>query len=127
MLASATAATLPPATFALRGLSPFGATPESWANISSLDTQVVKDSDHVVLTIHATLDMKTHCGQPSVMVTARVNGVDVEPPFPAFVDGRSDVGCSATGTFRIDLDAAEYAHPGVFLDQPLHVELTYAS
>jgi len=100
---------------------------ESRANIGSLDTQVLKDSDHVVLTIHATLVMTNHCSLPAIMVTARVNGVDLDPPFPAFVDDdNSASGCSATGTFRIDLDAAEYVHPGVFLDQPLHVELTYA-
>ena len=102
---------------------------EPRANIGSLDTQVLSDSEHVVLTIHATLVMTSNCALPAVLVSARVNGVDVEPPFPAFVDQAtaSYAGCSATGTFRLDLDAAEFAHPGVFLDQPLHVELTYSS
>ena len=117
-----------PATLRIPGLLEPRAALESQPNISSLDTQVVKDSDHVVLTIHATLVVMEHCTLPSVMVAARVNGVDLEPPFPAFVDGQgTSAGCSATGTFRIDLDAAEYAHPGVFLDQPLHIELTYSS
>ena len=109
-------------------LAPLAALAPS-ANIGSLDTQVLRDSEHVVLTIHATLVMTSHCTLPAVLVSARVNGVDVEPPFPAFVDqaSASYAGCSATGTFRLDLDAAEFTHPGLFLDQPLHVELTYSS
>ena len=31
--------------------------------------------------------------------------------------------CTATGLFWLDLDAAEAAHPGVFINQPLVVEL----
>jgi hypothetical protein len=115
-------------TLTLPELEPLAALEPS-ANIGSLDTQVLTDSEHIVLTIHATLVMSNHCTLPAVLVSARVNGVDVEPPFPAFVDQAtaSYAGCSATGTFRLDLDAAEFNHPGVFLDQPLHVELTYSS
>jgi hypothetical protein len=31
--------------------------------------------------------------------------------------------CSVTGHFWLDLDAAEAAHPGIFINQPLVVEL----
>jgi hypothetical protein len=31
--------------------------------------------------------------------------------------------CTATGQFWLDLDAAEAAHPGVFINQPLVIEL----
>jgi hypothetical protein len=31
--------------------------------------------------------------------------------------------CTATGQFWLDLDAAETAHPGVFINQPLVIEL----
>jgi len=135
--ASATALTIAPralmiprleSALTLPELAPLVALEPS-PTIGSLDTQVLTDSEHVVLTIHATLVMTSNCTLPAVLVSARVNGVDVEPPFPAFVDQAtaSYAGCSATATFRLDLDAAEFTHPGVFLDQPLHVELTYSS
>jgi hypothetical protein len=37
--------------------------------------------------------------------------------------GNSINRCTATGLFWLDLDAAEAAHPGVFINQPLVIEL----
>jgi hypothetical protein len=82
------------------------------------------DSERALVAIAATFNVSKYCDATSVIVSARVNGVAIEPPFPAFIDRSAD-GCSATGVFRLDLDAAELIHPGAFLGQPLNVTLTY--
>ena len=82
------------------------------------------DQERALVAIAATFNVSKYCDATSVIVSARVNGVAIEPPFPAFID-RNANGCSATGVFRLDLDAAELIHPGAFLGQPLNVTLTY--
>ena len=55
-----------------------------------------------------------------------VNGVEMEPgsPNPNFVlQGCGSIPCTLTGTWWLDLDAAELANPGVFINQPLTVTL----
>jgi hypothetical protein len=61
----------------------------------------------------------------------RVNGVGTQPnPLASFMFlndcGYTDtapVACSVTGTYWLDIDAAEIANPGQFVGQPLVVEL----
>ena len=83
------------------------------------------DQERTLVAIAATFDASKYCDATSVIVTARINGIAIEPPFPAFIGERSAEGCTATGIFRIDLDAAELVHPGAFIGQPLNVTLTY--
>jgi len=90
-------------------------------NISLLQ---LEDNERTLVAIAATFDVSKYCDATSVIVSARVNGIPVEPPFPAFVEHGAE-GCTATGIFRLDLDAAELVHPGSFLGQPLNVTLTY--
>ena len=78
-----------------------------------------------MVVIAATFNVSKYCDATSVIVSARVNGVAIEPPFPAFIERSGTNDCSATGMFRLDLDAAELIHPGAFLGQPLNVTLTY--
>ena len=89
----------------------------------------LEDQERALVAIAATFNLNKYCDATSVIVSARVNGVAIEPPFPAFIDrsGTEDgtKQCSATGVFRLDLDAAELIHPGAFLGQPLNVTLTY--
>jgi hypothetical protein len=84
----------------------------------------LENQDRTIVAIAATFDVSKYCTATSVIVSAHINGFAVAPPFPAFVENHGD-GCSATGVFRVDLDAAELVHPGAFIGQPLNVTLTY--
>lgn len=57
-------------------------------------------------------------------IRPRVNGVLLEP-LEATIDCKftSAVSCTDTGTFWLDLDAAEAAHPKTFVGKPLVIEL----
>jgi len=90
----------------------------------SISLLQLEDNERTLVAIAATFDATKYCDATSVIVTARVNGIPVEPPFPAFIEHGTD-GCTATGIFRLDLDAAELVHPGSFIGQPLNVTLTY--
>jgi hypothetical protein len=90
----------------------------------SISLLQLEDQERTLVAIAATFDATKYCDATSVIVTARVNGIPVEPPFPAFIERGAD-GCVATGVFRLDLDAAELVHPGSFIGQPLNVTLTY--
>lgn len=90
----------------------------------SISLLQLEDQERTLVAITATFDASKYCDATSVIVTARVNGIPVEPPFPAFIEHGAD-GCVATGVFRLDLDAAELVHPGSFIGQPLNVTLTY--
>jgi len=83
------------------------------------------DQDRTIVAIAATFDVSKYCAATSVIVSAHINGFAVAEPFPAFVERHGGEGCSATGIFRVDLDAAELVHPGAFIGQPLNVTLTY--
>ena len=57
-------------------------------------------------------------------VFPRVNGVGLNPlDLSAAVSCAAAVDCTATGTWWLDLDAAEAAHPGSFIGKPLNVDL----
>jgi hypothetical protein len=64
-------------------------------------------------------------------IKPRCNGVDFEPT-DDFGNGSASsvncpadatLACSASGSWWLDLDAAEAAHPGVFIGKPLVIEL----
>ena len=72
---------------------------------------------------------KIGTGSPSgvIAIHPTVNGVAVEPSsggvtFPAKVSCEA-IGCFKTGTWWLDIDAAESAHSGMFVNQPLNVVL----
>ena len=54
-------------------------------------------------------------------LVAKVNGVVMEPG--QVFGGCPAAQCLVTGTWWLDLDAAEVANPGVFIGEPLNVEL----
>jgi hypothetical protein len=69
----------------------------------------------------------------SESIFPKVNGFPVEPVFtPQITYGAgvncpalttANVRCAATGTWWLDIDAAEAAHPGQFVKQPLNIVL----
>jgi hypothetical protein len=93
-----------------------------------LSGQIKKGKRKTVLAIEAML-AKNGTGAPSgvVAITPTVNGVAVEPSsggvtFPAKVSCAA-IGCFTAGTWWLDIDAAEAAHPGMFVAQPLNIVL----
>jgi hypothetical protein len=98
---------------------------------------ITKGRRNTVLAIEATLSDGASFPTASAMrvlgILVRVNGFVAMPnPFANYqyytdcgFDGDVDpVACSVTGTFWFDIDAAELANPGMFVGQPLNVELT---
>jgi hypothetical protein len=91
---------------------------------------IAKGKPHRVLVVDGTISSigagDNACAKP------QVNGIDFEPTDDVG-DGlgtcvncpsTATVGCSATGTWWVDLDAAETAHPGMFYGQPLQIVFT---
>jgi hypothetical protein len=87
-----------------------------------LTATLAKGKKKRVLAIHATL--ATNIGTVGALhLLPSVNGVAVEGPI---VNEPCDGGvlhCTASGTWWLDLDAAEAANPDVFVGEPLEVEL----
>lgn len=54
-------------------------------------------------------------------LAVKVNGISAQPPFLAH--SCSGVLCTVSGTFWPDLDAAETANPGMFINVPLNIDL----
>jgi len=88
-----------------------------------LTATILKGKKRTVLAVEA---MLTASAGPALKFTIRptVNGVDMEPQGAASQEGCSaSIPCSATGTWWLDLDAAETANPGTFISQPLTITL----
>jgi hypothetical protein len=66
---------------------------------------------------------------PALVIQPAVNGITMEPSGynSAVVDCVGGFVCTATGQWFLDLDAAEIANPGMFIGQPLAIELFAAS
>jgi len=81
---------------------------------------IVKGKKRRVLAIEAMLTTPEFPIFPVIGV--RVNGIQPEPDSTAS-GWCPDHHCTVTGTWWLDLDAAEAQSPGVFVGQPLLVEL----
>jgi hypothetical protein len=94
-----------------------------------LSGTIQRGKGHRVLVIQAMVGSVTPGEDASIHPL--VNGVACEPsdelgnPTSATITCPSDAtfGCNATGTWWLDLDAAEAAHPGAFIGKPLAIEL----
>jgi hypothetical protein len=85
-----------------------------------------------VLRIDATVNVSTGVGGAGVMdVNVSVNGVTIEGGalfgFDNAVTCQAQEFCAFTGTYWLDLDAAEAANPGTFINQPLGIVLQASS
>jgi len=103
-----------------------------------LTAQIVKGKKKTVLTVDATVNSAIVLFAPwELAIGVDVNGVAMDPstsyPFSIVQDCGSDAvagphgsiaeGCSVSGTFMIDIDAAEAASVGSFYNVPLNVKL----
>jgi len=80
-----------------------------------------------VLAIEAILRTGGGANADTLCLQALVNGVAVEPLtgglFAILSACPAQTDCTLTATFWLDLDAAEAANPGVFVGQPLKIDL----
>jgi hypothetical protein len=74
-----------------------------------------------VLSIHATLTVRG-AGAAVVGILPRVNGVSAEPS-RITTDCSQQTECSVSGSWYLDVDAAETANPDAFVGEPLLIEL----
>jgi hypothetical protein len=112
----------------------------SWASVSGvtfppgtatiLTATIAKGKKKKVLEVDATIVESTNTAT-GLGVVVRVNGITMEPTGAFF---QTEEGCSAAisnctaqGMYWIDLDQAEAANPGLFIGQPLVVELQASS
>jgi hypothetical protein len=103
--------------FASGSLSPLGANPTTL-----LTATIAKGRKRRVLAIEATVG--TESGAAGVLeMRPLVNDVAADGPIVSVACQPTLVHCSMTGTWWLDLDAAEAANPGVFVKQPLEVRL----
>jgi hypothetical protein len=87
-----------------------------------LTATIAKGKKNRVLAIEATLG--TDVGAAGVIeMRPLVNDVAVEGPIVSVSCQPSLLHCSMSGTWWVDIDAAEAANPGVFVKQPLVVRL----
>ena len=101
-------------------------------SIAPLAGTLAKGAKKSILRVEALVNhLHGGTGTTGVLHVA-VNGVLLENGFGGgFTDGTvlSCTGqvCLTTGTFWLDLDAAETANPGMFVGQPLSIVLTYTT
>jgi hypothetical protein len=91
-----------------------------------LTASIEKGKKKYVLVVEATLSSGSSPVSNYLEFGPRVNGVEMEPgyPNPNFVlQACGGDPCTLTGTWWLDLDAAELDHPGIFINQPLTVTL----
>ena len=91
--------------------------------VTLLTATISKGKNRTVVAVEA---MITASAGPALKFTIRptVNGVDMEPSGAASQEGCSaSIPCSATGTWWLDLDAAELANPGTFIGKLLTITL----
>ena len=110
------------AAAAITDQTPLGNWPTDPLNDALLTATVQRGRSGRILFIHGSLDYNGTDGFV-IGVLPTVNGWGVEP-FARSVAYCTDQVCdTASGSWWLDLDAAEAAHPGTFIGQPLVVRL----
>jgi hypothetical protein len=105
-------------------VSDFSLTTAEFPN-NTLTGTIVKGKKGTVLEIHTMIS--AYAGEPTHLIaTVTVNGFPSEPTFEGsgWISGQdcranNSIGCTLTETRWLDIDAAEAAHPGVYVGQPL--------
>lgn len=98
----------------------------------SLNGQIAKGQAHNALMLDATFMVAptTGCSPTDVGIfSPQVNGIFMNPDALGLVPSASarcqgGVCPTITGTYWLDLDAAEAAYPGMFVHQPLNITLS---
>ena len=95
-----------------------------------LAATIVKGMEKHVITVDAMVRLDLPPGVATLSLGADVNGHEMDPTgtmgtFESALQECPNVGmgCTVTATLIVDLDAAELASPGVFINQPLTITL----
>ena len=90
-----------------------------------LTATIVKGKKKNVLVVEAMLSTGASLSSSYLYLRTDVNGYEIEPLSGGSSQVRTDCNgfCTLTAAWWLDLDAAEAAHPGVFINQPLTVTL----
>lgn len=92
--------------------------------VSILAVSLKKGKPHRVLTVDAMLSIYQAAGPAKLLMVPLVNGVPLNPVGGAAAEiCTTGEQCSATGVWWLDLDAAESAHPGLIIGQPLTISI----
>jgi len=90
----------------------------------SLAVAIKKGKTHRVLTVEGMLSIYSAAGAAKLLMVPLVNGIPLNPVGKAAAAScTTGEQCSVTGSWWLDLDAAEAANPGVGLGQQLNVTL----
>ena len=112
--------------------------PLTAAGTTQLTATIEKGKKKTVIAVEATYGdgpyIPTSVQKRALAMNVTVNGVTMHPDPAASYQYVIDCGwamgsgppaaCFTTGTFWLDIDAAELANPGVFVGQPLSIVLT---
>ena len=95
------------------------------ANAQTINVQLYKGKRRTMLVVHGSVSAYH---QPSGFIRAAVtaNGIQMEPTDFAgssMIQGPCEFDCTLSGTWWLDLDLAEKAHPGMFVNVPISVKL----
>lgn len=105
---------------------PYGAAngggPMPSADVSLISTSVQRGLRKQILVVHGELTGRGNGNASAVRINAAVNGHGMEGE-TAYGNCGGSEGCSATGTWFMDLDEAEAMFPGSFVNQVLTIEL----
>jgi hypothetical protein len=88
--------------------------------------QLVKGKRRNLLIVNGVLSGSSTVAGTFIGLGVTVNGIHLEPndATDSRIFQRCEVGfCTVSGTWWVDLDAVETAHPGMFVNMPLSVEL----
>lgn len=95
-----------------------------------LAASIVKGKKKHVITVDAMVRLDLPPGPATLALGASVNGREMDPTgtmgtmWSALQEcANVGMGCTVTATLIMDLDAAELASPGVFINQPLTITL----
>ncbi len=100
-----------------------GAVLDATGDFPDLTGQIEKGKKKTVLKVEATALIQGNAAVAGAYLAMTVNGLTT-----AMASGQCDPAsthfCSLTGTYWLDLDAAELIIPGAFIGQPLNITLT---
>ena len=99
----------------------------SVTNVSSpITVQLTKGRTKRLLVVHGVISGYASTPGTMLSLAVQVNGVDSEPNdhnYAQIVQDGCHGFCTISGTWWLDLDAMELAHPGQFINVPLDVSL----
>ena len=99
-------------------------------NTAPLTGTIAAGKKKTVLRLDATVSVNNDPSTEGCYVSAYVNGISLNPVINSgsnSMDTALGARCTITGTYWLDMDSAEMASPGMFIGQPLVIEVDAGS